>query len=124
MSDQPEKREFVHVTMLGTVYGLTRKMVEDLGEPDKLGPDEGRLPGQLARLYSVDRVEAWVAANQEWLDRAHAVRAQRAAVEKAAAEALRLAKEAERLERLRRVETAPIAAEAAKASETAASAAA
>ncbi len=87
MSDQSEKKEFVPAAMLGTLYGLTRKMVDDLGEPDMVRPHGG----QFARLYRVERVEAWVAANLEWIDRANAAQAQQAARKKAAAAALRLA---------------------------------
>lgn len=104
MPERPvKKREFVHATMLAEVYGLTRKMIEDLGEPDKRGPYLGHFSGELARLYHVDRVEAWVAANQEWLGRVNAARAQRAAAKKAAVQALRLAREAEQQERFRQM---------------------
>jgi hypothetical protein len=80
------EKEYICKSALHATYGLTPKMIEELGEPDKVGgsPHSRRAP--LAKLYLIPRVEAWVNSNRERVDRAKETRARRLAA-KAAHEA-------------------------------------
>jgi hypothetical protein len=83
------EKQFVYKSTLTSTYGLTPIMVAELGEPDKVCENPHWKSGPSASLYCVDRVETWVAANKERLQRAKESRVRRAAAAKAVWDAKR-----------------------------------
>lgn len=77
MAHDDFKKEFVYKTTLRDVYGMTDRMIDELGEPDKRVKNPHYRSGPLSKLYSIERVEEWCDAHREELDRAHQARAKR-----------------------------------------------
>jgi len=89
---------YVYKSTLKKTYGLTPAMIEELGEPDKLCDNPHWKSGPPANLYLVERVENWVEANQERVEKARANRPKRSAAMTAA----NAKKKAERWKKARR----------------------
>lgn len=73
--------EYVYKVTLKAVYGLTDKLIRDLGEPDRTVPNPHYRSGPPASLYKVERVERWIDEHSEEVDRAreqHIARSSRA----------------------------------------------
>jgi hypothetical protein len=83
-------RRYVYKSTLSKVYGLTASMIEDIGEPDKHRDNPHYRTGPPASLYSIQRVEAWIEANQQLVEKARASRGKRS---EAMRERLKAAKE-------------------------------
>jgi hypothetical protein len=89
----PEER-YVYKSTVSKVYGLPPKMIEEIGEPDKYCDNPHDPSGPPASLYRVKRVEAWIDANKERVEKAREHRAKRS-------EAARRVQEEKRSARLR-----------------------
>lgn len=77
------KKKYVYKSTLSKVYALTPSMIEELGEPDELCDNPHWKSGPYyASLYLIERVEAWIEANQERVEKAKATRAKRSAAMK------------------------------------------
>lgn len=63
MTDTFEK-QYVYKTTLRDVYGLTDRMIAELGDPDKYTKNPHWRSGPMASLYLIERVEAWCDANR------------------------------------------------------------
>ncbi|AWM39842.1 hypothetical protein GobsT_17870 [Gemmata obscuriglobus] len=79
--DEREK-PFVYKSTLSKTYGLTPATINELGEPDKFCDNPHWPDGPPSGLYSIQRVEFWVGANQERVDRARESRVRRSAAAK------------------------------------------
>lgn len=78
------RQRYVYKTTLSKVYGLTPSMIEELGEPDKTCDNPHWKTGPyFASLYLIERVEAWVEANRERVEKARTSRANRSSAMKA-----------------------------------------
>jgi hypothetical protein len=102
--DAPEKT-YVYKKTLTKTYGLTPNMIAELGEPDEYDENPHYSRGPEAKLYLVKRVETWVEANKDRVEKAKANRVRRS-------EAILAARERKRLERWERakerVESMPV----------------
>lgn len=87
-----DNRGRVYKSTLIREYGLTPSMIEELGPPDEFVDNPHYRNGPLASLYSVERVENWIAYNTERLEKAQADRAKRSAAAKERADAKRAEK--------------------------------
>lgn len=77
------EKKFVYKATLSKVYCLTPSMIQELGEPDKYCVNLNYRSGPSASLYLIERVEAWIEAIKERVDRARASRAKRSSAMKA-----------------------------------------
>jgi hypothetical protein len=77
------KKEYVYKSTLSRVFGLTPSMIQELGSPDRYCMNPHWRSGPEASLYRTERVEGWVAANKERVEKARASRARRSAAMKA-----------------------------------------
>jgi hypothetical protein len=75
-------KEYVYKSTLRSEYGLTPSMIDELGEPDEFVENSHYKSGPAASLYRIDRVEAWLAANQERVEKAGESRVRRSAAAK------------------------------------------
>ncbi len=89
-----EMARYYYKAQLRRECGLTPAMVEDLGPPDRDRVNPFNAHGRPARLYRVDRVEAWVNQNKERVEKAKRDRVKRS-------EAARQAHKRKRAEQLR-----------------------
>ncbi len=96
-----EPSKFVYKSTLRKFYGLTPTMIEELGGPDKYRTNPHWRGAPDASLYSVARIEEWVGANRERVERARANRAKRSAAAQAAQERKREERRRETEERRR-----------------------
>lgn len=72
-------KEYVYKSTLSRVYGLTPGLIEELGAPDESCDNPHYQSGPSASLYRIERVEAWIDANKERVERARATRAKQSA---------------------------------------------
>lgn len=79
MPNEERPKTHIYESTVRKEYGLTRKMIEELGPPDEYVVNPHYKSGPPARLYLVSRVEAFVAANPERVQEAKANRAKRSA---------------------------------------------
>jgi hypothetical protein len=56
-----EAEKYFYKTTIANTYGMTPKMIAELGDPDKLVENPHYKSGPPAGLYKVKRVEAWLA---------------------------------------------------------------
>jgi hypothetical protein len=70
---------YAYTSTVREEYGLTDKMIAELGPPDKRAANPHHAGGPPARLYLRTRVEAWVAQNSERVEKARENRAKRRA---------------------------------------------
>lgn len=97
------EKHYVYKTTLRKVYGMTPKMIEELGEADKYVTNPNWKTGPYeASLYLIERVEAWVEENQDRLVKAKASRAIRSAAMKAVHKEKQEQRRREEQERLRK----------------------
>ncbi len=80
MTDKP--KEYIYKSTLSKEYGLTPSMIRELGDPDEYVDNPYYRSGPEACLYRIDRVQAWVFANQWRLEKAKKSRANRSAASK------------------------------------------
>ena len=95
---EPWVKRYVYKATLNKVYGLTPGMIAELDPPDKTCENPHYAYGPEACLYLIERVEAWIEANKERVEKARADRGRRSEAMKAAlrkknAERLRQAEE-------------------------------
>lgn len=103
-SSQKREKLYVYKSTLAAEYGLTPKMIDELGGPDDWCENPHYKSGPPANLYLISRVEAWISDNQEHVDRARAARARRSAATKAVHDRKRAERDriyAEQLEKAR-----------------------
>jgi hypothetical protein len=86
------EKTYAYKKALTKVYGLTPRMIEELGEPDAYDENPHYRRGPEAKLYLIKRVETWVEANRDRVEKAKANRAKRS-------EAIRAAREEKRRQR-------------------------
>lgn len=102
MNEQFEKR-YVYKTTLRNSYGMTPKMIEELGDADKYVANPNWKTGPYeSSLYLIERVEEWVEDNQDRLEKAKASRAIRSAAMKAVHKEKQTQHRKEEKERLRK----------------------
>lgn len=77
--ERTEKKNLIYKSTVMRDYGLTPSMVDELGPPDDYCDNPYYAGGATASLYKVERVEKWVAENEERLEKAKANRATRSA---------------------------------------------
>jgi phage terminase Nu1 subunit (DNA packaging protein) len=65
-----EKRTHVYRSTLANEFGLTNRMIDKLGPPDKVVPNKHYRSGPGAQLYSVKRVSRWIARNRSAVEAA------------------------------------------------------
>jgi hypothetical protein len=70
-------KEYVYRSTLKTMYGLTDKLIGQIGAPDKLVPNPHYRSGPCSMLYSIERVERWIEEHQDEIDDARTKRAKR-----------------------------------------------
>lgn len=70
-------KQYIYKSTVRQEYGLTPKMIDELGQPDKTCENPYYSCGFEASLYLISRVEAWVEANKERLARAQELRIKR-----------------------------------------------
>jgi hypothetical protein len=68
--DEEDERQYVYKSTVMREYGLTPSMVEELGPPDDYCENPHYRSGPEASLYRVERVEQWVEANKERVEKA------------------------------------------------------
>jgi hypothetical protein len=90
-------REYVYKSTLRKVYGLTPRMIAECGPADKTRENPYYRNGPDASLYLIERVEAWIEANKERVEKARASRGKRS-------EAMKTVHDKKRAERLRKEE--------------------
>lgn len=91
-------KKFVYTSTLRTAYGLTPSMIEEIGPPDKIVDNPHYRVAPDAGLYSIARVEAWIAANQSRVEKAKASRVNRSAASTKVHEAKRAERRRKELE--------------------------
>ena len=69
---------YVYKSLLKTMFGLTDRMIVELGEPDKTNPNPFYKKAAPLKLYSIERVEQWIEEHQDEVQSARAKRAKRA----------------------------------------------
>lgn len=69
--DENQQSEMITKSALKREYGLTDKLIEQLGEPDATRPNPHFRKAAPMLLYSRDRVEKWIASNPESIDQSN-----------------------------------------------------
>lgn len=69
-----QSRAYIYKSTVRAEYGLTAKMIEQLGPPDKTCVNPNYRSGPHASLYLRDRVERWVADNHTEVEKVRAKR--------------------------------------------------
>ncbi len=100
----PFEKRYVYKSTLSKVYGLTPRMIYELGEPDETCDNPYYQNGAPASLYLIERVESWVEANKERVAKARESRARRSAATKEAHARRKALYEKERAEMLKKAE--------------------
>ncbi len=72
--------DLVYKTTLKTMYGLTDGMIRQLGDPDRTVPNP-HSRRQTSSLYNRQRVEEWIDAHKELIERSQASRERMAAAQ-------------------------------------------
>lgn len=96
-----QQPEYVYTSTVRRKYGLTPKMIAELGPPDDIVENPHYRRGD-ACLYRVDRVVAWVARNSDRVEKALPQRVNRSAAAKKAHEHKQQERLRQQEERLRR----------------------
>lgn len=99
-ANEADQEQYVYKSTLRNEYGLTPSMIDELGGPDDFCENPHYANAAPGCLYLVSRVEAWVDANLERLEKAKELRAKRSEAAKAA-HARRVAKKVAAKERQR-----------------------
>jgi hypothetical protein len=87
------EKEFVYKSTVMKEYGLTPKMVDELGSPDFYCENPHYRCAPEASCYAISRIEAWVAENKDRVEAAKLSRIKRSAAARAAHERKRAEEE-------------------------------